>query len=203
MEEAGLTVGGFNARFSDQEHLFQKTLRHLAATGGILQAKHAKTSFSPETPERGWPLPPLAAEVAERGSDSRKAFAEGIQRLASSYAELLPQTKESPQTEELPQAEESPRNERPQAEPGEERSAPMGLALAAWSMGGLTLAPAVEDDDLAGCILAACKLLHEQPSAAVDQRPPADTLQETSARKGCCRFSTSLVHDCLKETGNA
>ncbi len=155
MEEAGLTAGGFYAHFSSKDALLAEAIEHCgAAAGGRLDETSEEVAsrgragaivdryLTPSHrghPERGCPLPSLAAEVSRAGMKPRQAFERMLGGLITRIATELPPD----------HAEDT------------------AVALAALCVGGMTLARAVHDPELSDRILAACReFVHENLEGA-------------------------------------
>jgi TetR/AcrR family transcriptional repressor of nem operon len=159
MEDAGLTVGGFYAHFASKDALLAAVLEYCAASGvGRLATGEAEsggqdgaetivagylTSAHRADPERGCPLPSLAAEVSRAGSEPRMAFERLVSGLIARFAKALPPE----------QADEE------------------AIALAALCIGGMTLARAVQNPEFSDKILTACRAFaHGRLSSSQERR---------------------------------
>jgi TetR/AcrR family transcriptional regulator, transcriptional repressor for nem operon len=165
MEEAGLTAGGFYAHFPSKDAMLAEALEHYAATGKSqldVSAEEAGEHWHAGSivdwylaashrgcPERGCPLPSLAAEVSRAGKKPRQAFERLVRGLIRKIGALLP------------------------PDHAEDRA----IAIAALCVGGMTLARAVDDPEFSDRILAACRAFahenlkrHQQPKASKFRR---------------------------------
>jgi TetR/AcrR family transcriptional regulator, transcriptional repressor for nem operon len=150
MAAAGLTAGGFYAHFPSKAALLAAVVERLLPRGAdllsagldeerghaFLRAAAARY-LGPEhrdAPEAGCPLPALLSDLPRAGDAPRRALADGLLRMA---ADLGPRMPAAPGLN------------------GEDRV----LATLALGAGGVALARAVPDPDLADRILAACRAL--------------------------------------------
>jgi TetR/AcrR family transcriptional repressor of nem operon len=108
MGGAGLTNGGFYAYFASKDDLIAEAIGFMfnERYAGFLakvdapNAKQALTAFVDyylslqhcETPERGCPIPALAADVPHMSEDAKSRFAAGAARLIKGLATLLDHT---------------------------------------------------------------------------------------------------------------
>lgn len=148
MAEAKLTVGGFYAHFDSKEALFSEMLLHAAGDAADRLQDGTDAAAGPEQvgnfvrrylstlhrkfPDKGCPIPPLLSEMTRAKGAPKRSFQAVVERMAGRLARYL-----------------NPEN--PTAAKGQ------ALAIVATCVGGIAMARAVSDEDLAEEILAACR----------------------------------------------
>ena len=147
MAEAGLTRGGFYAHFKGKEELFAEVVEWLGplpemrkrffaekeASGDRVPAfirtylSHAHRNDAAE----GCPLATLSVDVGRAGPAARRSYTQALRNAVGRFADCF--SRQDADTEDL------------------------AYALLATSVGGMVLARAVEDQDIADKILNACQ----------------------------------------------
>lgn len=146
MKSADLTAGGFYSHFRSKEDLLAEALDAIFRNAkndrpeplNQLRGREWLRAFASfylsdqhrDTPDRGCPMPALAAEVARVGGKPREVFERHLRRVFDSIAEQFDG--------------ENPDRER-------------AIRTMALCLGGLTLARAVIDGALSEEILSACR----------------------------------------------
>ncbi len=179
MAEAGLTPGGFYAHFDSKDSLLAETLEHFAQSTGTTLLRgltdcsdagtdsefaHVPASEKDSAramidrylaaahcaqPDKGCPIPTLAAEVCRAGEAPRRVFERLIARLiARMKAQLRTGEKESSKTKQED-----------------------AIAMIALCVGGITMARAVANPEFADEILAACRAFAHK---SLDHRSPGE-----------------------------
>jgi TetR/AcrR family transcriptional regulator, transcriptional repressor for nem operon len=146
MKEAGLTVGGFYAHFDSKDDLFVEALNTAfaqsmerrsagldpqAADWAALFAARYLSAEHRADPTNGCPMPSLTNEISRAEGRARETFGACVEEFVALLAARLPQT-------------------------GEPASG-TALAVTALCVGGMSLARATSDEQLAGRLLAACR----------------------------------------------
>ena len=180
MAEAGLTAGGFYAHFESKAALLAAVLRHTAALGierlerGLEQCSDdewiqavMERYLSPAhccQPANGCPMPPLLADIARSGPESKQAFEAFLRETGAWIEARLPDDA---------------------AQPAREHA----FALLAIWVGGLSLARAVANPELADQILAACREFARSTQAAPHRLRPSrkQVSRLTATRRGAAK----------------
>ncbi|HME05702.1 MAG TPA: TetR/AcrR family transcriptional regulator [Bryobacteraceae bacterium] len=146
MKSADLTAGGFYSHFRSKQDLLAETLDAIFRSAkndwpeplNQLRGREWLRAFAwfylsdqhRDTPDRGCPMPALAAEVARVGGKPREVFERHLRRVFDSIAEQFD---------------------------GEHPDRERAIRTMALCLGGLTLARAVNDGALSEEILGACR----------------------------------------------
>ncbi len=169
MEEAGLTAGGFYAHFESKEALLAETLAPAASEAGARRdqdlegltgrdwveafvERYLRPSHIRRV-EDGCPLPALVSAVARTGEPVKASFEVIVRGLA----------------------------ERLQGQAGEGLTEDRALAIIALCVGGLGVARSVQDEALAGRILAASREL-ARAGLVADAPTPVKSHRERKRR---------------------
>lgn len=150
--EAGLTSGAIYGHFKGKRDVLTAVVRQSVSAnesireagledlrGGAWVRAMLRRYLSPEhhaAVEHGCPMPALVSELARAGDEPRAAFAEAVGALLDRMAVKWAEGESSANAPEL------------------RRRAMAALAMA---VGGIALARAVGDDELAGALLDACR----------------------------------------------
>ena len=161
MKAAGLTVGGFYRHFDSKSSLFReavasslrRTLAFLRHSPGDQRGPDwlraaAERYLSREhlaNVDRGCPLPALTPEIARADPDTKRVYAEALREIVDELESRAP--------------EDATLTARERA-----------WAFVALNVGGLMLARGVDDPELAGEILRACRRSAVAESPAEDPR---------------------------------
>ena len=148
MKAAGMTVGGFYRHFDSKAALFreavgaslQRTLTFLRHSPGELTGRAWRRAATARYLSRehlrnvdhGCPLPALTPEIARADREVRQAYAEALREIIAELEERMPQDAALTQREQA-------------------------WGFMAINVGGLMLARATDDPELATEILEACR----------------------------------------------
>lgn len=150
MKNAGLTVGGFYAHFVSKNALLRESLEmmlresrerlkvveHYEGVEWVAQlARGYLSRWHRDSVEEACPLPLLSAEVQREGKEAREIYEDHLRGMVAELARKMPTG--------------------PNGLDSEERA----YATLALLMGGMSLARAVQDEELSNKILRACRRL--------------------------------------------